>query len=84
MFDFKQVDHILLDMDGTLLDRHFDNFFFEDALPRRYGAQEGIPFPEAQEQLLHMYRSVEGNLDWADLHYGSRKLNLNVVALTEE
>jgi len=84
MFDFKQVDHVLLDMDGTLLDRHFDNFFFEDALPRRYGAQKGIPFPEAQEKLLHMYRSVEGSLDWADLHYWSTKLTLNVVALTEE
>ena len=26
--DWNQVDDVLLDMDGTLLDRHFDNFFF--------------------------------------------------------
>ena len=29
-FDWHQVDDVLLDMDGTLLDRHFDNFFFEE------------------------------------------------------
>ncbi len=29
-FTWAGVDDVLLDMDGTLLDRHFDNFFFED------------------------------------------------------
>ncbi|MEK9139458.1 MAG: haloacid dehalogenase, partial [Nitrospirota bacterium] len=34
--DWTHIDNVLLDMDGTLLDRHFDNFFFEEELPRRY------------------------------------------------
>ena len=25
--DWNEIDDVLLDMDGTLLDRHFDNFF---------------------------------------------------------
>jgi hypothetical protein len=25
--DWSRIDDVLLDMDGTLLDRHFDNFF---------------------------------------------------------
>jgi putative hydrolase of the HAD superfamily len=33
--DWDRIDDVLLDMDGTLLDRHFDNFFFEEELPRR-------------------------------------------------
>jgi putative hydrolase of the HAD superfamily len=36
LLDWGRIDDVLLDMDGTLLDRHFDNFFFEEELPRRY------------------------------------------------
>ena len=42
--NWNEIDDVLLDMDGTLLDRHFDNFFFEEELPRRYAALHGLPF----------------------------------------
>lgn len=82
--DWSAVDDVLLDMDGTLLDRHFDNFFFEEELPRRYAARHGLPFKEALAKLLAMYRSVETELAWTDLHYWSRLLDMDLVALTKE
>ena len=84
LFDWDQVDDVLLDMDGTLLDRHFDNFFFEEELPRRYAAKHGLAVEEASERLLTMYRAVEGELNWTDLHYWSKTLGIDVVALTKE
>ena len=66
--DWDEIDDVLLDMDGTLLDRHFDNFFFEVELPRRYAALHGLQFEESRERLMAMYRSVEGELAWTDLH----------------
>ncbi|MBM4133719.1 MAG: haloacid dehalogenase [Nitrospira sp.] len=83
-FDWDVVDDVLLDMDGTLLDRHFDNFFFEEELPRRYAAKQGLTFEEALAKLLAMYRSVETELAWTDLHYWSSLLDIDLVALTEE
>lgn len=83
-FRWDDVDDVLLDMDGTLLDRHFDNFFFEEELPRRYASKHGLSFEEALEKLLRLYRSVEGELDWTDLHYWTRTLDIDVVALTKE
>jgi len=83
-FDWTAVDDVLLDMDGTLLDRHFDNYFFEIELPRRYAAKHGVTFDEAQEKLLALYRSIEGELAWTDLHYWSRLLDMDLVALTTE
>lgn len=83
-FDWTQVDDVLLDMDGTLLDRDFDNVFFEEELPRRYARLHGIPEPAAREKLLGLYRSVEGELAWTDLHYWTRRLGIDVVALTQE
>lgn len=82
--DWDAVDDVLLDMDGTLLDRHFDNFFFEEELPRRYAEKHGLPFEEALERLLAMYQSVEGELHWTDLHYWTDRLGIDVVALTKE
>lgn len=82
--DWNSVDDVLLDMDGTLLDRDFDNFFFEEELPRRYAALHRLPEQAAREKLLALYRSVEGELAWTDLHYWTRTLGIDVVALTQE
>lgn len=82
--DWSQIDHVLLDMDGTLLDRHFDNFFFEEELPRRYAAMHGLTFEAARERLMAMYRSVEGELAWTDLHYWTRRVGIDVVAMHKE
>jgi len=83
-FAWDRVDDVLLDVDGTLLDRHFDNFFFEEELPRRYAAKHGLMVEEARERLLAMYRAVEGELDWTDLNYWTKTLDIDVVALTKE
>ena len=82
--DWERVEHVLVDMDGTLLDRHFDNFFFEEELPRRYARRHGLGADDARERLFRLYRAVEGELQWTDLHYWSRTLGIDVVALTKE
>ncbi|ULA62703.1 MAG: Haloacid dehalogenase [Nitrospira sp.] len=78
------IDDVLLDMDGTLLDRHFDNFFFEEELPRRYAAIHGIPFEESRARLMAMYRSVKGELAWTDLRYWTERVGIDVVAMHRE
>ena len=83
-FLWTHVDDVLLDMDGTLLDRHFDNVFFEEELPRRYAAQQNLSFQEARDCLMAMYRSVEGDLKWTDLDYWSRRVGMDVVAMHNE
>jgi 5'-nucleotidase len=82
--DWSHIDDVLLDMDGTLLDRHFDNFFFEEELPRRYAVMHELSFDAARDQLMAMYRSVEGELAWTDLHYWTERVGIDVVALHRE
>jgi putative hydrolase of the HAD superfamily len=83
-FDWTQISDVLLDMDGTLLDRDFDNFFFEEELPRRYAALHRMDEAAARETLFALYRSVEGELAWTDLHYWTKTTGIDVVALTRE
>jgi putative hydrolase of the HAD superfamily len=82
--DWDQIADVLLDMDGTLLDRHFDNFFFEEELPRRYAAMHRLSFETSRERLMAMYRSVEGELAWTDLDYWSGRVGIDVVAMHGE
>ena len=83
-FDWSQIDDVLLDMDGTLLDRHFDNFFFEEELPRRYATLHALRFEDARDRLMSMYRSVEGELAWTDLEYWTTRVGIDVVAMHKE
>ncbi|MCP9440711.1 MAG: HAD hydrolase-like protein [Nitrospira sp.] len=82
--EWDDIDDVLLDMDGTLLDRHFDNFFFEEELPRRYACLHGLPFEEARDRLMAMYRSVEGELAWTDLQYWTKRVGIDIVAMHKE
>mgnify|MGYP000399803101 CR=1 FL=1 len=51
MLDWTTIDTVLLDMDGTLLDLHFDNHFWLDYVPRRYAEARGIPEADAKREL---------------------------------
>jgi HAD superfamily hydrolase (TIGR01509 family) len=82
--NWDDIDDVLLDMDGTLLDRHFDNVLFEEALPRRYAEQQALSFDQARDSLMAMYRSVEGRLEWTDLAYWTNRVGIDVVALHRE
>jgi len=84
LLDWDLIDDVLVDMDGTLLDRHFDNFFFEEELPRRYANLHGLSFEVSRERLMAMYRSVEGELAWTDLDYWTVRVGIDVVAMHRE
>jgi len=68
-------------MDGTLLDRHFDDYFWESYVPEIYAAKNGLDLPEAKQRLLEMYRSREKTLDWTDLDFWSDSLGLDIPSL---
>ncbi len=84
MIDWNQIDTILLDMDGTLLDLHFDNYFWLEHVPRRYAESRGFSLAQAKEELLSRYRSVEGTLEWYCVDHWSQELGLDIALLKAE
>ncbi|MDQ1241765.1 MAG: 5-nucleotidase, partial [Pseudomonadota bacterium] len=40
--EWSRFDVVCLDMDGTVLDLHFDNLFWLEVLPRRWGEARGL------------------------------------------
>ena len=79
--DWSAIETVFLDMDGTLLDRHFDDYFWETFVPEVFAAKNGLNLPEAKKRLLAMYRAREKTLDWTDLDFWSDSLDLDIPAL---
>ena len=80
-FSWSQVDTILLDMDGTLLDKYFDDFFWEEYVPRIFGELNQMSSEQARKELLKRYQRVESTLQWTDLDYWSEQLGLDIPEL---
>lgn len=84
MIAWNTIDTVFLDMDGTLLDLHFDNHFWLEHVPLRYAEARGLPLEQAKSQLLALYRSREGTLQWYCVDHWSRELGLDIALLKEE
>jgi putative hydrolase of the HAD superfamily len=78
------IDTVLLDMDGTLLDRHFDDHFWLEHLPAEYARLRKMDHKEAKRTLFEKYRSQEGTLNWTDLDYWSENLDLDIPRLKRQ
>ncbi len=81
---WNQIDTVLLDMDGTLLDLHFDNHFWLEHLPQRYAEHHGISRAQADAELLPLFREHAGQLNWYCTDFWSRELNLSIRELKRE
>ncbi|MEM1434984.1 MAG: HAD-IA family hydrolase [Pseudomonadota bacterium] len=91
LLDWDAIDTVLLDMDGTLLDLHYDNHIWNRVLPQRVAARElGISEPTAEQidsvnrKLLERMASVRGTLEFYNLRHWAELTNLDLVAIHHE
>ena len=78
------IDTVLLDMDGTLLDLHFDNHFWMEHLPQRYAELHGVSRAMAEMELQPLFERNAGQLQWYCLDFWSTELNIPVRELKLE
>ncbi|NRH28171.1 GMP/IMP nucleotidase [Pseudomonas sp. MS19] len=82
--NWNTIDTVLLDMDGTLLDLHFDNHFWLEHLPQRYAEHHGISRALADAELIPLFREHAGQLNWYCTDFWSRELRLSIPDLKRE
>ncbi len=83
-FIWANIETVFLDMDGTLLDKYYDDYFWEHYVPENYAKKHNLSHPEARQHLLGTYKSVENTLQWTDLDYWSERLGLDIARLKKE
>ncbi|MFP1740315.1 GMP/IMP nucleotidase [Lonsdalea quercina] len=82
--DWNEIDTVLLDMDGTLLDLAFDSYFWLQLVPQSLSERRGISLEEAKEQMAHEYQSVQHTLSWYCFDYWSQQLDLDIRQMTRD
>ena len=84
MLNWSNIETVLLDMDGTLLDLHFDNHFWLEHTPKALAKKHNIPLEQAKAELKQQNDAVAGQLEWYCLDYWQKELDLPIVELKRE
>ena len=80
----NEIQFALLDMDGTLLDLYFDDYFWGHLVPEKYAERHDMTFGAAKDYLYKTYKSHEKTLNWCDIDFWSKELKLDIPALKEQ
>ena len=78
---WSDIDTLLLDMDGTLLDLAFDNFFWLELVPSEYAKATGRPLAAARDDVMSRYAAVIGTLPWYCIDHWTLELGLDLATL---
>jgi putative hydrolase of the HAD superfamily len=84
LLPWSHIDTVLLDMDGTLLDLHYDEHFWLQHLPQRYAELHGISHAMALLEMQPLFENNAGTLNWYCLDFWSTELKLSVRDLKRE
>jgi len=82
--DWAGVEWVILDMDGTILDLAYDNYFWRELIPQRYAEANNLTLDQATQVLWPKFRAVQHTLPWYCTDYWSEITGLDVAALKRE
>lgn len=81
---WHDIDTVLLDMDGTLLDLHYDNVFWMNLLPEKIAQKTGKDISTCRDELFAHYEKVMGTISWYCLDYWAEQLDMDIMAAKRE
>ncbi len=81
---WHEIETVLLDMDGTLLDLHFDSYFWLELIPQKIAAQKGQSVSDAKAFMDTELTRVAGTLQWYCLDYWQALLGLDIMSAKRE
>jgi len=81
---WDDVDTVLLDMDGTLLDLNYDNVLWSERLPERFASHHGLAPAAARDTLERHFAATRHTIEHYCLDYWARFTQLNIIALHRE
>ncbi len=82
--DWTAIDTVLLDMDGTLLDLRFDNWFWQEHVPSLWGRERGLSAEQALALLTPRFEAARGRLDWYCIDHWSREFGMDIRAVKRD
>ena len=82
--DWNSIDTVLLDMDGTLLDLHFDYYFWTVHLPKKYCQIHSASLSKITPYIASRLEEKQGQLEWYCTNYWSDQFQLDIIQAQQE
>lgn len=74
--NWTHIDTVILDLDGTLIDLYFDHYFWRYHVSQYYAQKCGISPEQSQRQLKQRYDAIEHSINWYDIDFWAKELDL--------
>lgn len=82
-FDWQNIDTVLLDMDGTLLDLHFDSYFWMEYLPKVWADSNDYTLEHSKSEINKLMIEHASTLNWYCVHFWSDALDVDIMQLKQ-
>ena len=82
--NWHEVQTVLLDMDGTLLDLHYDHYFWCEYLPLKISQRDGTPLQATKDAVIPQLMAAIGTLEFYCIDHWSAVFQLDILALKQE
>ena len=80
----ETIDHVILDMDGTLLDLNFDDQVWNHRLPQRYAALNNLSTLEATAKIKSLMSPIRGTLSWYCFDHWQTLVGIDLLTIENE
>ena len=77
---FKDIECMLIDMDGVILDNTYDNNFWQNQIPEVIAQNKRISFDDAKKLAIQIFNYKKNTKDWYDVDYWSNMLDIDIEA----
>ena len=80
---WNDIKTVLLDVDGTLLDLHFDNSVWDNSLPEAFARKHNLSLSESRSNLYQHMRKVRGKIEFYSFDYWASFTKIDIERLHE-
>jgi putative hydrolase of the HAD superfamily len=77
--DWSQIDTVLLDMDGVLLDLHYDNHFWQHHVLQVYANKHDMSYRDVKRQFAPIFAAHAGTLNWYCVDFWSEQFGIDIM-----
>lgn len=79
--DWRGIDTVILDMDGTILDLHYDNVVWNQLVPEAYAEQHALSLEAARQKLFEHMANIRGTIQFYSFDYWQQFTSLDLVSI---